>query len=272
MIETVRREAHRAVKAPGSWWRWTTAAKRPLPDFVIIGAQRAGTTSLYRWLSDQTGIAPASKKEVHYFDLYYGQGERWYRSHFRLPEPGTITGEASPYMLFHPLAAGRAARDLDEATRFIVLLREPVERAVSQYWHERKGNRESESFEQAIALEGERMRGTEEVVCRGDRSYAHQHYSYVARGEYAGQLRRWFDAVGRDRVLVLESERVFADGGETVLQWLGVESGALEFPSLNGAGRSSTADEGLLAKLRAHFEPHNQELFELLGTELWTTS
>jgi hypothetical protein len=273
MNDTIRREVGRAVRLPTSLWRWATAPQRPLPDFVIIGAQRAGTTSLYKYLCTQQSVARASRKEVHYFDVHYDRGERWYKSHFDMARPGTVTGEASPYMLFHPLAPERAAHDLSDQTRFIALLREPVDRAISQYWHERKGNKEAESLERAIALESERLAGTDEVVRRGERSYAHQHYSYVARGEYAGQLRRWFDAVGRERVLVLECERVYADSQvpADVLHWLGLPPSSAPYPSLNAAARSTSVDAGLLAELHRHFEPHNEELFELLGTELWTS-
>jgi hypothetical protein len=269
---TVTQQVHHAAKWPASCWRWTTASRRPLPDFVIVGAQRAGTTSLYEWLAAQPGVTPAFKKEIHYFDVCYDRGDRWYRSHFRPSAAGTMTGEASPYMLFHPLAPERAARDLDGDTRFIVLLRQPVERAVSHYWHARKANKETESFERAIALEPERLRGAEAAVRKGERSPAHQLYSYVARGEYSGQIRRWFDAVGAERVLVLESEALFADPdtADGALKWLGLGPSSVPFPALNGASRSDRSDSAVLEALRLHFEPHNRELFELLGREMWT--
>lgn len=273
MNATLRHQVGRVVKPVAFSWRWLTAGQRPLPGFVIIGAQRAGTTSLYRWLWNQDDVARAFTKEVHYFDLHYEHGERWYKSHFDVPRPGIITGEASPYMLFHPLAPQRAARDLDASTRFIVLLREPVDRAISQYWHERNDNIEAEPIERAIALEAERLAGTEEVLLRGEHSFAHQHYSYRARGEYAGQLRRWFDAVGRERMLVLEFERLFSDPmalGE-VLDWLCLGPSRVPFPSLNSAGRARTVDGDLLVQLGRHFEPYNQDLFKLLGQELWTS-
>ena len=94
-----------------------------MPDFVIVGAARSGTTSLYRWLGSHPDVAPAWKKEIHYFDEYHGHGRRWYRAHFPFRHRGRITGEASPYMLFHPLAPDRAARELPPSTKFIVILR-----------------------------------------------------------------------------------------------------------------------------------------------------
>jgi hypothetical protein len=229
--------------------RYLSADWRPLPHFVILGTQRGGTTSLYRWLATHPDVAPALKKEVHYFDGHYDKGQRWYRAHFPLRHPGRISGESCPYLLFHPLAAGRAARDLPAETRFVVLLREPAERAVSQYWHWRQqGRYETESLERAIA------------------------FSYVARGEYAGQLRRWFDAVGRDRILVLESERLSTDRSASaeVLAFLGLSPHGQPYPVANAAQRLEETDPALMDRLRTHFEPHNQELFELLGHDLWS--
>ena len=86
-----------------------------MPGIVIIGAQRSGTTSLHSWLCSHPDVAPFMVKEVHYFDGAYERGERWYRSRFPIGPRSRIHVEASPYMLFHPLAPGRG-RDLPETT------------------------------------------------------------------------------------------------------------------------------------------------------------
>ena len=253
--------------------RYLSADFRPWPRFVILGTQRGGTTSLYRWLSGHPDVAPALKKEVHYFDGHYAKGPRWYRAHFPLGRPHRISGESCPFLLYHPLAPGRVARDLPASSRFIVLLREPAERAVSQYWHWRQQGRwETESLERAIDLEPERLRPQAERFGRGERSVEHIAFSYVARGEYAGQLKRWFDAVGRERILVLESERLYTDpaASEQVLDWLGLSNHGEPFVAFNAAHRSEEASPELMERLRSHFKPHNEALFELLGYELWT--
>ena len=82
-----------------------TADLRPLPDVMIIGAQRGGTTSLHTWLCAHPRVGPFGSDEVHYFDGSYHRGERWYRSHFPLKYPRRVSVVASPYMMFHPLAA-----------------------------------------------------------------------------------------------------------------------------------------------------------------------
>ncbi len=268
-----RRVSQRARRSLTFAGRYSTADLRSLPDFVILGTQRGGTTSLYRWLMSHPGVAPGLKKEVHYFDDYYHHGMRWYRAHFPFKRSGRITGESCPYMLFHPLAPARAARDLPPDTRFIVLLREPAQRAISQYWLWRQRHLwETEPLERALELEGVRLAAENERVLRGERSPEHMAFSYVARGEYAPQLRRWFEAVGRDRILVLESEKLYVDPAEPrrVLDWLDLPPHHLPYPVANSAKRWDKESERLLIELEAHFEPHNRELFELLGYEMWT--
>ncbi len=240
---------------------------------MILGAQRGGTTSLFRWISTHPEFDAPTKKEIHYFDVHYDLGPRWYRSHFPILRPGHITGEGSPYMLFHPLAPARAAKDLPESTRFIILLREPVQRTVSHYWFSRRRRKfETEPIERALELEPERLAGETERVLRGENSDAHSGYSYVSRSEYAGQVRSWFDAVGRDRILIVESEQMYTDpaASAAIVEWLGLHPHDSPFPAANESVRHDTESPEVLARLAAHFEPHNRELFDLLGYELWT--
>lgn len=257
--------------APVHTWRTATAGFRLPPDVVILGAQRAGTRSMHSWLGSHPRVSRPRYSEVHYFDVHYNRGERWYRTHYPIRRAERASVESSPYMLFHPLAPGRAARDLPESTRFVVLLRDPAERAVSHYWLSRRLGRERETLEAALALEEKRLAGEVERVERGERSFRHRFFSYRARGIYEPQLQRWFDAVGRDRILVLQSEELFVDPEATapVLEWLGLGSVDAPFPSVNGAPRSEPASDATIDELRAYFAPHNERLFTLLGRRLW---
>ena len=261
-----RRSGARAVQR----WRLATARWRPLPDVVVIGTQRGGTTSLFSWLARHPSVAPSFTKEVHYFDRHYANGERWYRAHFPLRHAGRLALEATPYLLFHPLAPARAAASLPATTRFVVLLRDPVERAVSHYFHSRRLGAETEPLAAALALEDERLAGEDAVVRTGEESFAYRNFSYKTRGHYAGQLRRWFDAVGAERVLVMESEALWsgADGPARVVAWLGLTPFASPFPATNDAPRAGH-DAAAAASLAEHFAPHDEELFELLGRRLW---
>jgi hypothetical protein len=260
-----------ARSATSRAWRLATADLRPLPDLVIIGAQRAGTTSLHAWLCSHPKVAPFQIDEMHFFDGAYDRGLRWYRSQLPMRIRFRCQVEASPYMMLHPLAAERAARDLPAGSRFVALLREPVERALSHYSRNRKVGREHESFAVALEMEDDRLRGSLDALRRGEGSPAHRWFSYRTRGLYAEQLECWFDAVGRDRVMVVESERIFRDPqvSADVLEWCGLPPSTVPYPSFNAIPREAAETVEAAAELRAWFEPQNEALFKLLGRRLW---
>ncbi len=263
--------ARRPAKATQRW-RMATADLRPLPGIVIIGAQRSGTTSLHSWLCSHPKVAPFLSKEVHYFDGAYERGERWYRSRFPISLGARVHVDASPYMLFHPLAAGRAGRDLPESTRFVALLREPAERALSHHHLEIRKGHETESFSRALELEESRLEGQEDKVRRGEGSSAHRWFSYRARGRYAEQLRRWFDAVGRDRIIVVDSQRLFDEPevAGRLLHQLDLPPVTAPFPALNATAEPTPDDAAARDRLRASFAADNEALFDLLGHRLWS--
>jgi hypothetical protein len=267
-----RRALGRARRESAFALRRATSFRRTLPDFVIIGAQRAGTTSLHAYLSEHTLISPSRPKEVHYFDNGYGHGLGWYRAHFAgSRQPGGIAGEATPYYLFHPLTPQRMARDLPSC-KLIVLLRNPVDRAVSQYHHARAWGYEELSLEQGIRQETARLQGEEERLRRDDnyRSFAHQHLSYVARGRYALQLERWFEHFDRDQFLILKAEDLFTEP-EAVVAESQRFLGLTPQPPADLHGRNirsyDSVSDALQSELQATFEPENQRLRNLLGRD-----
>ena len=245
-----------------------------LPDFLIIGTQRGGTTSLYNYLTEHPKIAPARVKEVHYFSVNYGKGLDWYRSFF----PRTrglrrrITGEASPYYIFHPHSPGRA-RELLPDVKLIALLRDPVARAFSHYRHEVGLGEEPLSFEEAVAREDERI-GPDVEKLALDPSYeghAHRHYSYIARGRYVEQLRNWTRAFPRERLLVLRSEDLFDDPRAVysrTIDFLGLPSHDLDrFERYNAARELEGLTPGLRDRLREYFRPFNVQLGAFVGRD-----
>jgi hypothetical protein len=256
-------------------YRQLTAPLRGLPSVLIIGAQRSGTTSLFQYLTQHPDVLPPLGKEIHYFDFHYGRGIRWYRGRFpyaRRLRHGTLTLDASPYYLVHPLVPQRAAQLLPDA-KLIVLLRNPVERALSHYQHEFRAGRESLSFEEAIEREPERLAGEEERLRNEPRyySYNHHRYSYTRRGLYLEQLQRWTQHFPRSQMLILQSERLFRDPvGATaaVHSFLGLRPHHLEQykPFLQGNyDRVMTAE--LRARLSSYYQPYNRELYRWLGQE-----
>ena len=193
---------------------WVGARWRSYPDFVIIGAQKSGTTSLYRYMIQHPSILAASKKEIHYFDIRYQNGDLWYRSHFPfsvLTKNRTfITGEASPYYLFHPHALTRM-RQVIPKTKIIILLRNPVDRAISHFFHEKKRQRETLLPEKAFQEEEERIE-PEYTKMLKDPSYnspVYKNFSYKKRGVHIDQIQRCFQEFPKEQVLVLKSEDFF---------------------------------------------------------------
>ena len=260
-------------------YRTLTAPLRGLPSALIIGAQRSGSTSLFNYLVRHPDVLPPFGKEIHYFDLHYARGARWYRGRFpyryRL-RGGALTLDASPYYLMHPQAPVRAARLLSDA-KLIALLRNPVDRAFSHYQHEVRDGRETLSFGEAIEREPERLAGEEERLCAdpGYYSFNHHRYSYTRRGRYVEQLRRWVEHFPRSRLMVLQSEWLFRDPAAAigaVQEFLGLRPHRDEAyePFYQGKYDREMSPE-LRRKLVAYFDPYNRDLYQWLGEEFdWT--
>ncbi|GAB4362496.1 MAG: sulfotransferase [Cyanophyceae cyanobacterium] len=247
-----------------------------LPDFLIIGVQKGGTTSLYRYLLQHPQVAPAATKEVHFFDLHYGQGLDWYRAQF--PELGSrrgdrpvLTGEASPYYVFHPLAAQRIQEVMPTA-KLIVLLRNPVDRALSHYFHEVRWGFETLDLEAALACEGDRLAGeAERMLDDGSyQSFNYQHYSYLKRGRYGEQLKGWRSRFSASQILVLCSEQFYENPAATldrVTAFLGLEPFEFGPFEAHNAGDYAPPEPGQRAQLQAYFQPHNEQLWRYLRQE-----
>jgi hypothetical protein len=264
----------------GRVWGGLTADWRVLPDFMIIGAQRCGTTSLFRYLTQHPAILASLPKEVHFFSNHYHRGLGWYQSHFplaairrvrdRIRGGPSATGEATPYYLAHPHAPGRAAATVPHA-RLIVLLRNPIDRAHSHYHYEVQWGFEDASFEDALSREAERVDG-EEIRMQGDQTYrslSHQHFSYLSRGIYVDQLARWADLFGRHRMLVLQSERFYRDPPAALAQvvdFLGLPPWDFNVGVRHNATRYDGMDPATRERLIDYFEPFNKSLYEFLGT------
>ncbi len=252
-----------------------TSHARVLPGFLVVGAQRCGTTSMYRTLAQHPAtLKPVRQKGVHYFDTGYDKGLSWYRAHFPLQRTALAverrTGvrplafESSPYYMFHPWAPQRIQADLPQL-RLLVLLRDPVERAYSAHAHELARGYETEPFEAALELEPQRLRGEVERILAdpGYRSHAHQHNAYVLRGQYIEQLEPLAGLFGRERIHVVDSHDLFTapEGAYAgVLEFLDLPPmGEPVFERHNARPRSALAGS-VRARLEEHFRPYDDRL------------
>jgi hypothetical protein len=272
--------AKRAVHAVWMTAGRMTSRARMLPGFLIIGAQRCGTTSMYRTLSQHPAVLKAVlHKGVHYFDMNYEQGLGWYQAHFPLAARARrvgntegitpLTFESSPYYMFHPLAPGRIASDLP-GVKLLVLVRDPVERAYSAYAHELARGYECEAFDRALDMEDDRLSGEAERIA-ADPSYlshSHQHHAYSTRGQYADQLEALERHFAAERIHVVDSGDFFARPEpvyDRVLDFLGLPHRGYPAFERHNARPRSAMPEKLRVKLDEHFLPFDERLTRWLG-------
>jgi hypothetical protein len=226
-----------------------TARKRALPDFLIIGAIKGGTTFLRTLLSEHPQIRmPAG--EIDYFNREYNykRGELWYRSHFPLRNKvavGELVGEKTPTYLFSIDAAERIQKDLPNV-KLICLLRNPTDRAISHYFMEvRKGDRSNTE-----ALLDERR-------------------VYKKGGLYLDQLKRYETYLKKNQLLILSSEEFFANPEKILKQvfnFLGVgETFQCSDTRPRNVGKNKTPiSSEVYEHLNEYFKPHNRRLYNYL--------
>jgi len=265
-------------KNPAAWaYREATWRERCLPDFIIIGAQKSGTSSLHAYLSQHPEIISATKKEVHFFDGgiipdgdNYRKGERWYRAHFpktnRKNENQRVF-EASPLYIFNPLVPQRLANLLPKA-KLIAVLRNPTERAISHYFHVKRRGYEPLPIMEALLAEEERLKPVLDQEDYKNRIFI-QH-SYISRGRYSEQISRYIDFFSPDQMLFISSDELFSETRSAlrkVFDFVGVDPD-YTIPDLQPRGKSSNrtvVDEEVYTYLNEYFHPHNQNLYKMLG-------
>jgi hypothetical protein len=238
------------------------------PEFLIVGAQRSGTTSLAAWLDRHPEAWIAPGKELHYFDRRFDEGPAWYRGLFAQAPPSKRRGEATPYYLFHPLCPRRAADECPDV-RLVAVLRDPTERAISGYHHALRHGREHLPLAEALDAEEARLAADMRTVLAGGHGQRHQWNSYVARGLYAEQLRRWREALPDAPLHVVFFEDLVRRPEETLAAlcaFLEIASAGHELWRSNaGLDERGGVDDAIVARLRARFGEANEELASFLG-------
>ena len=257
-----------------SSWRTLTARWRRLPDFLIIGAQRSGTSTLYEYITRHDGVARAARKEVHFFDTYFDNGLDWYRAQFPFRDQ-RLTGEASPSYLFLPFVPARVKAALPSA-KLIVILRNPIDRALSSYHHRARKKTETRPLE--VALSPEQLRPWPDVVAMLSKPVvtADERHSYLARGLYADQLEMWLKYFPREQLLVLPAEAFFKD----TMPVMNRVCDFLSIPGWSGDAamqgwvkerysyqRYAEMGDELRRNLAELFRPHNERLYRLVGED-----
>lgn len=276
----VPKPLHEASRAAYARFAQATRSVRALPDFIVIGGQRCGTTSLFKNLAEHPQVLrPGIEKGIDYYTLYPTRGLDWYRGNFPIAPLARLRTarhgapqvfEACTYYMFHPFAVERIARDLPNV-KLVAMLRDPVERAFSAYKHEfARGFETVPSFVDALVLEDSRLAGEVEKMAADPtyESHAHRHHAYRARGQYAEQLERVYAHFPQDQVFVCDSESYFAEPAaqyQALTRFLGLEDyQPPRFDQFNARPSKPMPSEAR-EQLERHYAPHDEALTDLLG-------
>ena len=277
-ILTSKRELARVLISP---YTLLTSSLRSMPNFIIIGAAKCGTTSLYKYLIQHPNIKSGLQKEPSFFNTYFEKGPIWYRANFPINRQNFITGEASPgYFCYSP--APQRIANLIPSIKLIVLLRNPVDRVYSLYYHNLKhsGNKDTLPFEQAIKKEAERLDNKLRKIINDEKNYdrkdyyflhkKYYHYAYLRRCIYIDYIKHWMQIFPKDQFLILQSEDLFKYPQKTYAQVLNFMN--LPYYSLqkyrkynpNQYQQMNTCTRNYLID---YFKPHNQMLYEYLARD-----
>lgn len=239
------------------------------PSFLIIGAQKAGTTALFAYLDAHPQIVQGATKEMHYFDNFYQRGARWYHALFPMPHnirPDQISYEATPKYIYDPAVPARI-HAYNPHLKLIALVRNPVDRAYSA-WNVYTWNKFGyTSFDDMV-------RGEIALIERDGTGYpGDRHAGFLHRGIYADQLARYFTLFPREQVLILSQESLRGDAAgalHTVTDFLGLRDqdwSAQPYTPANAGTYTEPMSADARARLTTFFRPHNERLYALLGVD-----
>ncbi|MBW1883514.1 MAG: sulfotransferase domain-containing protein [Deltaproteobacteria bacterium] len=249
-------------------WRQATARWRVTPKVICIGGMRCGTTTFFRMIRQHPDFVRAEKKEIHYFDRTEDPTDLGYRASFptslalRLRSPRAFTADVTPKYLVNPNVAERIRKVLGPDVRMLVLLRNPVARAISHYYKRIRVGLDTLSIEEsfAAALANQNPNPTD----------------YLPRGHFAEQISLYIDTFSREQLLIRFSADFFSDAQRTldeVADHFGIARWTPQPGTRSKAHKYEAPSPALVEKLEAYFEPHDAALSELLGTELpWRRS
>jgi len=268
-------------------YRTITSSQRLLPNFIIVGFQKCGTTTLFDNLIKSPNIGMSSKKEVHFFDLSYWRNIGWYRAQFPLKtnkqrfeeknKESYLIGEASPLYIFHPLAPQRIKQSLPNV-KLIVIMRNPVDMAYSHYQHYKRRNLEKKSFEEVVDDDERRY---EKILKRfknneiRDYNLIEVEFPYVSMAIYVRYLKNWLNIFPKDQFLFLKTEELNQDiktEFKKICDFLNIPNFDLKYQGKSNVGNYEPMKSSTREKLLEFYKPFNLELETILGSKFnWST-
>ncbi|MEM8829650.1 MAG: tetratricopeptide repeat protein [Cyanobacteria bacterium P01_G01_bin.19] len=254
-----------AKKPQLSRLNWQYAKQNP-PDFIIIGATKSGTTSLFQYLDGHSQVLAPHRKEINFFNRNFHLDKSWYLANFPAiaDAPEYITGEASASYLYDDQVISRI-KQLFPQIKLIAMLRNPIERTISDYYHAWNHGLEKRSLSKLIEIETERLK----VL---GRSKAMEMFGYLTNSIYVEQITKWIDAFGKKNILIIKSESFFEDTAsvmQEVYQFLDLDYQTLEHHIPYNVGTYPDVEPELRQRLADFFTPFNLELEEYLGRKFY---
>ena len=260
----------------------TTGFLHLLPDFYLIGFAKCGTSSLYEYLIQHPSISPAATKEIHFFDRHFGRGINWYKNNFpfkfqrnllTLNKKNFLTGEATPRYIEHPFAPNRI-KSFTPNAKFIILVRNPVDRAYSHWNMNVRGKVEPLSFEDALNEEENRTKNEYKKMIDDPDYYSRSYYrySYLERGMYVKKIKNWMKIFPKENFIVIKSEDFFSNPSSSynqILDFFELHSWELSEYKQHRVGKykKSKMDYETRKRLLEFYQPYNDELSDLLKAD-----
>ena len=253
-------------------YRILTNQIRVLPDFIVIGSSKSGTTSLHYYLIQHPSII--AERDVHFFEYMQTNSIEWYRAHFPTKAYKNFkkltVGEQTATYLFHPLIPKRIHTTIPNA-KLIVVLRNPVDRAYSNYKHQVREGIEKRTFEEAIKSELKRIE-----ICKNNPEYKinnndfnnHVVFSYLRHGIYVDFIKAWMKFFTKEQFLILPTYELNNNRVKflkQVFDYLNVPNFEISDIVRQNVGEYKKLDKSTRKFLVDYYRPHNKRLFQLLG-------
>ncbi|MFP3859757.1 MAG: sulfotransferase domain-containing protein [Bacteroidales bacterium] len=256
-----------------------TFHRRSLPHFLIIGGQKCGTTTIFNYIIQHPQVISPLKKEMQYFDKKHYLNDAWYRAHFPLKEKlgeKFITGEKSTDYIFHPVGAKRIKRTIKNP-KLILFLRNPAERAISQYKHMVRTGHESRPPKAAFEEEEETLDniGSKALykpsIFNRKKIDAYLRFSYIQKGLYLDQIKRFHKYFSEDQLFIEAIENLSVKPSNVtkrVYQFLEIDEdfipSDLSKKNIGGYKLDENLQE-MYIHLQRYYQSHNKALFDYLG-------
>ena len=253
-----------------------TGPLRVLPDFIIIGSMKCGTTSLYYDICEHPCVSAAAYDEIGFFDSNFHLGLNWYRSMFptkrriediRRKEGVAITGEDTPFYFWNPVAAKRIQKLLPNI-KLITILRNPIDRAYSEYQDVVSSESNSPSFETFIENEINTRRKDSSLITEENFEIFNQKNSYLLKGIYVDQLKIWAGLFPKEQIFTLSTENLNSEpitALESVFQYLNLPDYKIKNIQRQKQKKYVPMNSQTRKILIEFFKPHNERLFKFIG-------